>query len=231
MRCSGLGERSADSVRSRLPSKLNAGCDHSPRVIRIASSRPVTFSAAVGTRSPNARNSSSEEPPPSPRISRPPESRSSVSAIFATMAGGRYGTPSTRVATRIRVVAAATQDSSVQVSYVGRVPHGWSEGATKSKPSSSARRASATGSLPGAAEVERLRPNSSVLMWVPFREPRGPSRQAPAEMRSPPVRQPRDRGIRAAINHSGTYQTGIEAFEQQSTIRALTGLDRRSRAH
>ena len=40
------------------------------------------------------------------------------------MAGGRYGTPSTRVATRIREVLAATQDSIVQVSLVGEEPRG-----------------------------------------------------------------------------------------------------------
>jgi hypothetical protein len=51
---------------------------------------------------------------------------------LATIAGGRYGTPSTRVATRIRAVAAATQASMVQVSYVGSVPTGWSEAETKS---------------------------------------------------------------------------------------------------
>src|SRR5262249_55567491 len=82
----------------------------------------------------------------------PPDSRSSVSAILATIAGGRYGTPRTRLPMAIRVVAAATCVSSVHVSYVGLVPDGWSDEVRKSKPSASAWRASAAGARPGTAD-------------------------------------------------------------------------------
>src|SRR2546425_730121 len=64
---------------------------------------------------------------------------------------------------RMRKVAAAMKQSSVQVSWVGLLPHGWSEEETKSKPSSSARIAVATGSAPGAAEVGMFSPN-----WIAF---------------------------------------------------------------
>jgi len=77
-------------------------------MIVTASSRPVVLSLGERTPSPKARCSSSAEPPPRPRISLPPESRSSVSAILAIIGGWRYGVPRTRVAMRIRDVAAAT---------------------------------------------------------------------------------------------------------------------------
>jgi hypothetical protein len=104
------------------------------------------------------------EPPPRPRTSRPPESRSSDSAILASTGGGRSGVASTRVATRIREVAAAIQVSSVQASNDGLLPCGWSLVPTKSKPSSSAARAAPTGSVPGAAAGEMPSPNSNPPM-------------------------------------------------------------------
>src|SRR5579859_1459097 len=108
-------------------------------------------------------------------MSRPPDSRSSVSAILATIGGCRYGRPSTRVATVIRDVLAAIQDSIVHVSYVGSSPHGWSAVETKPKPSSSASRASATGSAPGAAEAGTLSPNSTFVIVITFRDVDGES--------------------------------------------------------
>ena len=95
---------------------MKLACVHTPLMMRIASSRPSTFSRGVRTPSPNPRNSSSDAPAPSPRISLPPERRSKVSAILASTAGFRYGRPSTRVATPIRVVEAAIQASIVHVS-------------------------------------------------------------------------------------------------------------------
>jgi hypothetical protein len=79
---------------------------------------------------------------------------------LATIAGDRYGTPNTRVATLILEVAAATQVSIVHTSYDGSLPQGWSEAETKSNPSSSAARASPAGAAPGAAEVEMFNPNT-----------------------------------------------------------------------
>jgi hypothetical protein len=104
------------------------------------------------------------EPPPRPRISRPPESRSSDSAIFATTGGGRSGVASTRVATRIREVVAAIQVSSVHGSSDGLLPCRWSLVPTKSNPSSSAALAAPIGSAPGTAADEMPNPNSNVPM-------------------------------------------------------------------
>ena len=88
----------------------------------MASSSPAILSLGRRTSRPRDWNSSSEEPAPSPRIKRPPERRSKLSAIFATTAGFRYGTPRTRVATRIREVLAAIHASVVQASYLGVGP-------------------------------------------------------------------------------------------------------------
>src|SRR5215470_8499029 len=114
-------------------------------------------------------------------MSRPPDSRSSVSAIFATMAGERYGTPSTRVAIPIREVRAAIHVNIVHVSYVADVPHGWSDVDTKSYPSSSARNASRTGSRPTATAGGTSRPKiksdmAALLRFVGF--DRGAPRRA-----------------------------------------------------
>ena len=85
-------------------------------MIVTASSRPSVFSFGDGRPRPYERNSLSPEPPPRPRISRPPERASSVAAIFARSAGGRKGTPSTRLAMPMREVDAAIQVSIVHVS-------------------------------------------------------------------------------------------------------------------
>src|SRR5919204_263592 len=71
-------------------------------MIVSASSMASVFSFGERTPRPKARCSSSAEPPPRPRTSRPPERRSRLSAILATMAGTRYGRPRARVAMRVR---------------------------------------------------------------------------------------------------------------------------------
>jgi len=88
----------------------------------MASSSASSFSPGERTGRPNASNSASLPPAPSPRISRPPESRSRVSAIFAITTGFRYGSPSTLDPTEMRDVEAAIHVRSVHVSYDGRSP-------------------------------------------------------------------------------------------------------------
>src|SRR2546428_14178485 len=82
----------------------------------------------------------------------------------------------------MREVAAAMKQSSVQVSWVGLLPHGWSEEETKSKPSSSARIAVATGSAPGAAEVGMFSPNWIAFIARSFRRERRPLQQPEREL-------------------------------------------------
>src|SRR5687768_6943888 len=106
-----------------------------------------------------------------PRIKRPPESRSKVSAIFASTAGWRYGVARTRDARWIRDVAAAIHESIVQVSLFGELPCRWSFDETKSKPSSSARFAAATGSAPFAAVVGTFNPNLKLAISHSLRSP------------------------------------------------------------
>src|SRR6202012_2590822 len=58
----------------------------------MASARPSIFAAGDSAGPPSAAISSSTYPAPSPRMNRPPESRSSDAASLATMAGRRNGT-------------------------------------------------------------------------------------------------------------------------------------------
>jgi hypothetical protein len=59
------------------------------------------------------------EPAPMPNSSRPPETMSTVAAIFASMAGGRKRLLVTSSPRRSRSVCAAMADSSVQPSKIG----------------------------------------------------------------------------------------------------------------
>src|SRR6266540_1868595 len=157
-------------------------------MIWTASSSPSILARGVRGPTPSACIPSSEEPPPRPRIRRPPESPCRVAAILATMAGERYGTPKTREATLILEVLAATHASRVQTSWVGVVPFGCSFAETKSYPSPSARMASATGSVPWPAAVERFTPNTRSVTFA------SPAARAPSGS-SPGVREGRDRDV------------------------------------
>ena len=68
---------------------------------------------------PDASYSSRCQPVPTPRSSRPPETTSSVAAIFASRTAGRSGVISTPVASRMRDVAPAIADSMVSGSNQG----------------------------------------------------------------------------------------------------------------
>src|SRR2546423_9419792 len=103
-------------------------------MIVTASSRPVVLSLGERTPSPKARCSSSAEPPPRPRISLPPESRSSVSAILAIIGGGGDGMPRAPGAGRVPGVAPAAQQSNSPPSLVGARPPGGAGGGTTTQP-------------------------------------------------------------------------------------------------
>jgi hypothetical protein len=60
---------------------------------------------------PTFLNSGSLQPAPSPSVSRPPETRSTVAACFATTKGLRIGSTITDVPRRTREVFAATKAS------------------------------------------------------------------------------------------------------------------------
>ncbi len=93
---------------------------------------------------PNARNSGSFQPAPRPRITRPPLTSSSVSAIFASTAGLRSGTAVTYVPSLTRLVEAASALRSVHDSHAplhepsGSPKPRWSETQTASSPTASA---------------------------------------------------------------------------------------------
>ena len=75
----------------------------------------------------------------------------------------------------MRLVAAAMNDSIVHASNVGDDPLGWSDDETKSKPNSSARTASETGSAPAEAVVAMFTPiNRSMIR--PYQRPQACAR-------------------------------------------------------
>ncbi len=90
----------------RVNSPLNEATS-SVQSVRIA----ATYSAARRPRrangTPRAANSSADHPMPTPRVSRPPDSTSSVAACFAVSTGLCSGSSSTPVASPMVLVAAA----------------------------------------------------------------------------------------------------------------------------
>jgi hypothetical protein len=62
--------------------------------------------------SPTQSNSSRIQPTPIPRVTRPPETRSSVTTSRAVRSGWCRGSMQTLVASRMVVVAHATKDSN-----------------------------------------------------------------------------------------------------------------------
>src|SRR5918999_626278 len=163
IRCPGRGAMVASWREKCRPSKVTSWPSHRPRMTRNASAWASTFSRGARTVRPKARNSALEPPPPTPRVSLPPDSRSSVSAILASTAGCRYGRPRTSVPRRMRSVAPAIHVSMVQVSYVGRVPARWSVTVTMSKPSDSACMASEAGSRSVDALMLSPNPRSGLI--------------------------------------------------------------------
>ena len=73
--------------------------------------------SSIGT--PTASNSSGSQPEPSPSVSRPPASTSSVAACLASTTGLRIGAAITAVPSRSVGEAAATKASQVSGSATG----------------------------------------------------------------------------------------------------------------
>src|SRR5436190_1440264 len=99
----------------------------------------------------------------------------------------------------------------VHGSYVGARPWRWSDADTKSNPSSSARLASATGSVPGSADVETFTPNSNSPMRPP--SPRYAARQEP---QSQAGEQRPERPLRP-LDHPISSPTQAEPAEHDHT--------------
>ena len=105
-------DRLGGDVEARIPDSGTCGRRRSPArrprpgAARRSSPRAGAPRSVVGT--PNPSNSSSRQPMPRPRISRPPDSRSTVAASSARRSGSNIGASSTPVPSRIRSVRAAT---------------------------------------------------------------------------------------------------------------------------
>ncbi len=116
-RPSGRGPRGssrADAARSSCPSTVARPSRSIPTTIRSPSSNRSNLRSQGN---PYDTNSGSFQPAPTPRITRPPDTSSSVSAIFASIAGFRYGMASTYVPSRTRGTATASAVRSVQHSH------------------------------------------------------------------------------------------------------------------
>ena len=154
----------------------------------IASSSASTLWPGVRRRAPIASIASQKPPAPSPSSARPPLSRSSAAAARARTAGGRSGTLSTLGASLMRLVRAATKDSSVQASS-SRGWYGWSWNVTRSSPTWSARTASST-TVSGCADEGVMKtPNCTGVTMAVLRGVRNEHSQGMKERhRPPPVR-------------------------------------------
>ena len=87
-------------------SNVTGSCDHTARIIAMPSSMrlPRSWNGA-----PNALNSGSSQPTPTPRISRPFDRFCNVESSLASGSGWRIGRTMTLVPSRTRSVTAATQ--------------------------------------------------------------------------------------------------------------------------
>ncbi len=87
--CSGLGNDTASSTHACLPWWLEEGSLHIARTTQRVSSSSSSRCRAGGNVQPWERYSSSYHPAPIPKMTRPPESTSTVAACFARSAGFR----------------------------------------------------------------------------------------------------------------------------------------------
>jgi hypothetical protein len=81
--------------------------DRSVHSLRITSMYSRARWARRSNGTPSAANSSASQPTPAPKISRPPDSRSTVAAVFARISGLCSGTRQIPVPSRIVLVQAA----------------------------------------------------------------------------------------------------------------------------
>lgn len=123
-----MGLPNAPVSRTCSPWKSNGSSSvHSRRITWHASASAATACSASWYGKPCASYSTratgwlGRDPAPMPRSSRPPETTSTVVAIFASSAGGRNLLLVTMTPSRSRVVSAASADSSVHPSWAGPV--------------------------------------------------------------------------------------------------------------
>ena len=126
----GRGLTPARGTRSKRPSKSTIGSAQRRRSSPTCSSRRRP---RVRKSSPSASYSTRFQPLPTPRISRPPESRSTSAACLATSAVWRWGRISTPVASSMRAVCPASQAKSASGSWKGcRQSYGPGQGPPRS---------------------------------------------------------------------------------------------------
>src|SRR5512134_3325065 len=112
--CTGLGMKLTLSNWAYLPSKRGLSSVH--RVLNTRRYSSVSLPRSANGGAPMARNSSSIQPAPTPTVTRPCESTSSVASALAVNTGGRCGTTITELSRRILDVAAARNAMTVNVS-------------------------------------------------------------------------------------------------------------------
>ena len=142
---------------------------------------------------PSATASASNQPAPRPQTARPPDRTSSVATALPSTGTGRRHTPDTRVPSRRRSVAAATNASVVHGSGIGShagpnmgICRRWSISQSDSNPAASAARATARSRWrcsalpPGQSNDGTCRPKPSVTgsaAWRSRRRGRGGDRR------------------------------------------------------
>ena len=102
----GLGLTRTDSNRVNSPLNEATSSAHS---VRIAATYSAVRRPRPANGTPSAANSSADQPIPTPSVSRPPDSTSSVAACLAVTTGLCSGSSSTPVASPILVVTAAAK--------------------------------------------------------------------------------------------------------------------------
>ena len=119
-RCTGVGRNTTSSMITCSPRKVTGSPDQSRfSAVRPSSRRAASTFGSVG--SPKLPNSSGMGAPrPTPRIIRPPVSRSRVVTSRASFGTRRRATGVTIVPSRIRSVASAAAVSSTQGSAIVR---------------------------------------------------------------------------------------------------------------
>ena len=168
-RCTGVGRNVTSSMTTCSPRKVTGSPDHS----RLSAVRPSSRWAASSFRSvvsPKLPNSSGiGAPRPTPRIIRPPVSRSRVVTSRASFCTRRRATGVIIVPSRIRSVASAAAVSSTHGSAIVRRSAlrcvMWSQTNSPSQPACSARRARSASTL-GSAKSPKFGTSTAKRMIV-----------------------------------------------------------------
>ena len=158
--CQAASKAMARRIAAALLPPIHRGICFAPHASRSVVRHSSVSLPRMAYGTPSASNSCRAPPAPTPSTSRPPLSSSRLRAIRATSSGCRYGSTTTVVPSRIRVVMPASHDSVVNGSKNGSgyrtatsgVTTTWSETMSRSKPSPSTIRPhsrSTPGSVPG----------------------------------------------------------------------------------